>query len=40
MSHSLLLDSQHWDPTNRQNDYQVEALNNFNGFIMEGRRLK
>ena len=26
-------DSQHWDPTNRQNDYQVEALNNFNEIL-------
>ncbi|MBJ99866.1 MAG: hypothetical protein CMB48_02630 [Euryarchaeota archaeon] len=26
-------DSQHWDSTNRQNDYQVEALNHFNEIL-------
>lgn len=26
-------DSQHWDPTNHQNDFQVEALNHFNELL-------
>ena len=26
-------DSQHWDSTHRQNDYQVEALNHFNQIL-------